>query len=179
MSLARFRKWGYIAVNVVPAGIVLIVFIWFYGQLMWNAWRGIELPSWTGHDTTSVIVAMFASLVTGVVSIGLGLKPSREKVNATNEFRKRKMPTRSLLGLGDAITPGRRPPYGVRTFIALAYIGVYVLVGAGGLVTWWNLAIQGKTAPDVLVDFEKLFFAVLAAVIYAAIKDPENFSPNS
>jgi hypothetical protein len=166
--------------QVVPAAIVLGIFAVAYGWLVASVLFPIfPKPSWPTDDVYRTIFILVANVVGGIVAVGFGLKPAQVKVRdqINDMFGSRANLTRSLLGLGDALTAGMTPSRGECQGTAIAFAVVYFLVGLVGLLAWKRLADMEKASDllAVLGGFEKVWLAVVAAMVIGMFRDPDKF----
>lgn len=167
-----------VGVYIVLHVLVLLFFIANFAPVIYRAASEQDLPSWTKDQQKVAFATLATTFIGSVVAIGLGLKPPREDSDADDDNTRK--PTRSLVGLGDTLTPGIKPPGWARVTIALAYAIAYFLLGLAAWLVWWfydSAAPGAPPFPALLNDFKNAWVGLFFGSIVGAFRDPEDFRP--
>jgi hypothetical protein len=170
---SRLSVGIYLVVHILVVGFFVLNFV----PLISRAAMGDELPSWTRDQQKVAFATAVTTFIGGAVAIGLGLKPPRDEVDAARPDNKRK-PTRSLIGLGDTLTPGITPPDWARVTLAIAYTLAYFFLGLATWLVWWFSDTASPGAPPfpaLLSDFKNAWVGLFFGSVLSAYRDPDDY----
>ncbi len=170
-----------VAIYLLVHLLVAVFFLYNFVPLISRTVSEQELPSWTKDQQKVAFATAVSTFIGGAVAIGLGIKPPRAEVAEAGPDNKRK-PTRSLIGLGDTLTPGITPPDWARITIGVVYVLAYFLLGLATWLVWWfsDTASPGAHPfPALLNDFKNAWLGLFFGSLLSASRDPDDYEPST